>query len=100
MYNEAMDKPRASKMSLIERIKKQSKLFIDANVWDGEDRSGCNNDWVKHSPDDLQELVDDLIEHVLIKELEARDKILDDIDSRIGEGWTEGLAKALIKAGE
>lgn len=38
------------------------KSFINANVWDGENRAGTN-DWVKFSPDDLQELMDDMQEH-------------------------------------
>jgi hypothetical protein len=42
--------------------KRIAKQFIDANVWDGEDRSGAINDRATFSPDDLQELIDDLIE--------------------------------------
>lgn len=42
--------------------KATAKKFIDANVWDGEDRSGAVNDRAIFSPDDLQELIDDLIE--------------------------------------
>jgi hypothetical protein len=40
------------------------KSYLDANVWDGEDRSGCKSDWAKFNPDELQELVEDLIEHL------------------------------------
>jgi len=42
--------------------KEWAKEWIDANVWDGEDRSGASGDWVKFSPDDLQELIDDLLD--------------------------------------
>ena len=41
-----------------------AKQFIDANVWDGEDRSGAVNDRATFSPDDLQELIDDLIDEL------------------------------------
>lgn len=46
--------------------KAHAKRFIDANVWDGEDRAGCKNDWAKFSPDDLQELVDELLDHLCV----------------------------------
>jgi len=45
-------------------IQKEAKTFIDANVWDGEDRSGCKSDFATFDPDDLQELADDLLEHL------------------------------------
>ena len=48
--------------SVIERRQKQAKKWIDDNVWDGDDRSGCLEDVTAFSPDDLQELIDDLIE--------------------------------------
>lgn len=41
-----------------------SKQFIDANVWDGEDRSGADGDGAGFTPDELQELIDDLIDHL------------------------------------
>ena len=44
--------------------KAEAKLFIDANVWDGEDRSGAAGDGASFTPDGLQELVDDLVEHL------------------------------------
>ena len=44
--------------------KAEAKLFIDANVWDGEDRSGAIGDGVSFTPDRLQELIDELIEHM------------------------------------
>jgi len=42
----------------------EARKFIDANVWDGEDRSGATNDRATFDPDELQELIDDLIEHL------------------------------------
>jgi hypothetical protein len=48
----------------LEEIKDQAKSFIDQNVWDGEDRSGCKNDWVGFNPDDLQELIFDLLDNL------------------------------------
>lgn len=42
----------------------EAKEFIDANIWDGEDRSGCNNDVTHFTPDELQELIDELLEHL------------------------------------
>lgn len=48
----------------IEETKKEAKSFIDANVWDGEDRAGAKNDRAVFDPDDLQELIDDLIDHL------------------------------------
>lgn len=41
-----------------------AKSFIDANVWDGEDRSGAKGDCASFNPDELQELIDDLIDDV------------------------------------
>jgi hypothetical protein len=42
----------------------EAKQFIDANVWDGEDRSGATNDRATFNPDELQELIDDMLEHM------------------------------------
>jgi len=64
---------------VIAEAKKQSKLFINANIWDGEDRSGCLSDWCRFTPDDLQELVDDLIEDItkpLLNQLEKQQEIV------------------------
>jgi len=47
-----------------EIIKEHAKLFVDANVWDGEDRSGAANDRACFDPDDLQELFDEFIDDV------------------------------------
>jgi len=42
----------------------EAKSYIDQNVWNGEDRSGCKNDRASFDPDDLQGLVDGLVEHL------------------------------------
>lgn len=47
--------------------KKYAKEWIDANVHDGEDRSGCVRDYATFNPDDLQELVDDLLDDLIPK---------------------------------
>ena len=56
--------------------KKLIKGWLDANVWDGEDRSGCTGDSAVHNPDDLQELVEDcfdsVFEDLLKQETEMR----------------------------
>ena len=39
--------------------KDKIKQWLDANVWDGEDRSGAENDYCTFSPDVLQELVEE-----------------------------------------
>ena len=44
-------------------MKDQLKKWIDANVWDGEDRSGAKNDSACFNPDDLQELIDELYDY-------------------------------------
>ena len=49
------------------KTKARAKVFIDANVWDGEDRSGAKNDRTTFSPDELQELIDDLIDELCDK---------------------------------
>ena len=46
-------------------MKAELKLWIDANVWDGQDRAGCKGDFAKFTPDELQELVDDLFDDVM-----------------------------------
>ena len=52
------------------------KEWLDANVWDGDDRSGCTGDSAVHNPDDLQELVEDcfdsVFEDLLRQEIERR----------------------------
>ena len=41
-----------------------AREWINANVWDGEDRRGAVNDRATFTPDELQELVDDLLAHL------------------------------------
>ncbi len=48
----------------VQPLKLKAKKFIDANVWDGEDRSSATNDRASFNPDELQELIDDLIEYL------------------------------------
>ena len=48
----------------ISEIEQKAKKFIDASVWDGEDRTGAVGDSASFSPDELQLLVNDLILHL------------------------------------
>ena len=48
----------------LEEVKKEAKSFIDQNVWDGDDRSGAEGDCMQETPDSLQELIDELLEHL------------------------------------
>ena len=52
---------------LVKRKQKQSKQWIDANVWDGEDCTGRDHSAI-FAPDDLQELIDDLVEDLFTEE--------------------------------
>lgn len=52
-----------------DRIKEHAKLFIDANVWDGEDRVGAVNDCASFNPDELQELIFEFIDDVFDRPL-------------------------------
>ena len=52
----------------LKEIQTEAKLFIDANVWDGEDRSG-SKDTVRQSPDDLQELINEMLDHLANKNM-------------------------------
>ncbi len=45
-------------------MQSEAKMFIDANVWDGEDRSGATNDRATFNPDELQDLINDMLEHM------------------------------------
>jgi len=49
-------------MNAQDEVKSFCKTWVDANVWDGEDRSGCDCDGATFTPDELQELFDDFIE--------------------------------------
>lgn len=44
--------------------KSRAKLYVDANVWDGEDRSGCLEDQARFTPDELQEFIGEVLEHL------------------------------------
>lgn len=60
------DEVSQSNSSNLLNAKGRAKLFIDANVWDGEDRAGCDGDSARFTPDELQELIDDMLEHLSI----------------------------------
>ena len=47
----------------IKSRQKQAKQWIDSNVWDGSCCAGKDYSAI-FGPDDLQELIDDLIEHL------------------------------------
>ena len=47
---------------IVKSQQERAKQFIDANVWDGEDRAGCKGDFASFNPDMLQELINDLVE--------------------------------------
>lgn len=51
-----------------EKVKAFAKTWLDANVWDGEDRSGCIDDWARFDPEELQALFDDFIEDAFRRE--------------------------------
>ena len=42
-------------------MNKAIKEWLDANVHDGQDRSGCKLDWHMFDPDELQTLVEDCV---------------------------------------
>ena len=48
----------------MDKIRKRIKQWLDANVWDGEDRSG-SKDRAHFDPDGLQDLVEECFEDVL-----------------------------------
>jgi hypothetical protein len=60
-----MRSEKTNKASIAYDLKNKAKTFIDHNVWDGEDRSGCKADSSTFSPDELQELADELVEYLL-----------------------------------
>lgn len=86
--------------------KEYAKTWIDANVHDGEDRSGCKSDWVKYDPDSLQELIDDLLDDLIPKAMEEHEKALQDKQDKINvfadamseiKATTEGNSKQPVK---
>ena len=50
-------------------MKDKLKLWIDANVWDGEDRSGAVNDFATFNPDELLELIFDMYDSINVESL-------------------------------
>lgn len=44
--------------------KKLAKSYVDQNIHDGEDRSGCDSDCMQFTPDELQELIDEVLEFI------------------------------------
>jgi hypothetical protein len=57
-----IDEAKMAHKIIVESQQEIAKQFIDANVWDGEDRAGCKGDFSSFDPDTLQELIDDLVE--------------------------------------
>jgi len=49
----------------LKETKAKAKLWINANVHDGEDRTGCNSDYSRFTPDELYELIEDLLDDLL-----------------------------------
>ena len=47
-------------------IKKEIKLYIDANMHDGQDRSGATDDRAYLTPDDMEKLVTDTFQDAII----------------------------------
>lgn len=45
--------------------KARLKQWVDANVWDGEDRKGCRGYSASFCPDGLQELFDDALDFIV-----------------------------------
>ena len=50
---------------LLEEIKAAAKVYIDANIWDGDDRAGCKSDFASFNPDNLQEVIDDMLDDII-----------------------------------
>ena len=47
-----------------EELQSLAHGFLTSNYFDGEDRRGCKDDWIRFDPDELQELVDNLIDYI------------------------------------
>lgn len=63
---------------LLKEKKAIARSYINANVWDGEDRSGCKGDGAGFDPDELQELIDDLVECLYSKDGSTSEPTLND----------------------
>ena len=61
-----------------EQIKQFSKTWLDENVWDDENRSGCKYDFFTFTPDNLQKIFDAFIEDAF-----RRNNILDEVIPKI-----------------
>lgn len=48
----------------LDELKKEAKYYIDCNVWDGEDRIGCESS-ATFTSDEMQELIYDLLEYLI-----------------------------------
>ena len=48
----------------LKEIQAEAKRFIDANVWDGGDKGWVTARWAKHTDEELQELIDDMLEYL------------------------------------
>ena len=58
--------------------KDKIKQWLDANVWDGEDRSGAENDYCTFSPDVLQELVEECFDDLQPQWVSVDDRLPSD----------------------
>lgn len=76
-----------------------SKIYLDQNIWDGEDRSGCDGDSAVFTPDDLQELFNEVFEFIHeYRNYEYLKRINDYLDEMGGEarsGAQERLRAAI-----
>lgn len=75
---------------VIEEAKKKAKIYIDQNIHDGDDRSGCKDDWSKFNPDELQELVDDVVEYscaTLLSKLSVMEDICELTEIYLDTNW-------------
>lgn len=58
-------------------MKKQLKKWIDANVHDGQDRSGCNKDRITFTPDQLQELIEEAFDDIVQPRIDNQRRIVE-----------------------
>ena len=66
--------------------------WLNHNVWDGEDRSGCKNDRANFNPDDLLELFTDCHEDLQLELNRAQSRI-EELETALTES-TQKLEKA------
>ncbi len=48
----------------LEEVQAEADWFINANVWDGESMLGADNDEAIFTPKELQELINNMINHL------------------------------------